>query len=129
MMTVSPNLTGLLDRWRKEASDLRTHYFNEQASALTSRHVAELQQALEELSDVVLNLAQASRESGYSQDHLGRLLRDGTIPNAGRTNVPRIRRGDLPIKPGSSREPLHPVQNARADSRRQFARSIVTSNQ
>jgi len=50
--------------------------------------------------DTPLNLQQAAEESGYSADHLGRLVKDGEIPNAGRTKAPRILRKDLPRKPG-----------------------------
>jgi len=57
--------------------------------------LAELGAALEALS-----LPQAASESGYSADHLAREVRVGRIPNAGRRGAPRIRRGDLPRKPG-----------------------------
>ena len=35
-------------------------------------------------------------ESCYSAAHLGRLVREGKVPNAGRPGTPRIARGDLP---------------------------------
>jgi hypothetical protein len=35
-------------------------------------------------------LAEASAQSGYSQDHLARLIREGRLPNAGRPHAPRI---------------------------------------
>ena len=47
----------------------------------------------------VLTLAEASARSGYSVGHLGRLVRRGTIPNAGRIGAPRIRESDLPHRP------------------------------
>ena len=34
-----------------------------------------------------------------TQRHLGRLVREGKIPNAGRLGAPRIACGDLPRKP------------------------------
>lgn len=60
--------------------------------------------------------------TGYSPAHLGRLVREGKIPNHGRTNAPRVRRGDLPVKalPGGS-EPVNPVRY-RAE---QIVRSIA----
>lgn len=45
-----------------------------------------------------LTLSEAAEESGYSEAHLSRLLSEGKIPNAGRKNRPRVRRGDLPKK-------------------------------
>ncbi len=59
-----------------------------------------LADALQQSNNEPLTLAQAGRESGYSRDHLGRLVRAGRLPNAGSPNAPRIRRCDLPIKPG-----------------------------
>jgi hypothetical protein len=51
--------------------------------------------------DRLLTLTEAAEMSGYSADHLGRCVRDGMIPNAGRPNSPRIRRADLPLRTGS----------------------------
>ena len=45
-----------------------------------------------------MTLAQAAVASGYSADHLGREVREGRIPNAGRPHAPRIRRANLPRK-------------------------------
>ncbi|MCZ6888601.1 MAG: hypothetical protein O7H39_08905, partial [Gammaproteobacteria bacterium] len=49
--------------------------------------------------DWTLSLTEAAARSGYSAAHLGRLLRRGTIPNAGRPGAPRIRVADLPTRP------------------------------
>ena len=61
-----------------------------------------IEQAFKEEDNVLLNLQQAAEESGFSADHLGRLLREGMIPNAGRPGAPRIARRDLPIKSHST---------------------------
>jgi hypothetical protein len=66
----------------------------------------------------VLTLVEAAGESGLSADHLGRLLRTGTIPNSGRKGAPRIGRSDLPRSPrrlssGGSSE-YDPITDARA---------------
>lgn len=45
-----------------------------------------------------LSLEDAAVRSGYSVEHLGRLVRLGTIANAGRKGAPRIRVEDLPAK-------------------------------
>jgi len=74
-----------------------------------------------------VSLVDAAAESGYSADHLGRLVRAGTIPTAGLPNAPRIRRCDLPSRPGHG----IPIDTLDSDSvmlRSQMARSVVTSS-
>ncbi|HSU92218.1 MAG TPA: hypothetical protein VLI43_00825, partial [Gemmatimonadaceae bacterium] len=60
--------------------------------------LGELDRLADDAANVLLSLRRAAAESGYTADHLGRLLREGKLANAGRVNSPRIRRGDLPIK-------------------------------
>jgi hypothetical protein len=66
----------------------------------------QLTTALLQRADELLTLQRAADESGYSLDHLGRMLREGKIPNAGRRAKPLIRRCDLPVK--SSRRKARP---------------------
>lgn len=75
----------------------------------------------------VLTLTQAERLSGYSRAHLGRLIRDGKIPNAGRPNAPRVRSDDLPRKPGHLPSQQDSSQIG-GTSKRQIVRSIVRRN-
>ena len=67
---------------------------------------AELEATLQERDETTLSLTEAARESGYSTDHLGRLVRDGRIPNAGRPGAPRIARSILPRKTQAPATPL-----------------------
>jgi hypothetical protein len=46
----------------------------------------------------ILTLKAAAEESGYSVEHLARLIRQGRVANAGRRNAPRIRAADLPVR-------------------------------
>lgn len=89
----------LPETWRKEAEKLRRI---EQASpaAVYELCADEFDNWWREYGDVVLNLQEAARESGYSPHHLGRVVRQGKIANAGCENAPNIRRRDLPRKPG-----------------------------
>jgi hypothetical protein len=50
-------------------------------------------------------LTDAANRSGYSRDHLARLVRQHRIPNSGRRGAPRVRLRDLPIRPGVTPEP------------------------
>ena len=94
--------------WRTEAKTLRRRGAAGQAELLESC-AADLDRLADEWESDPLTLQQAADESGYSADHLGRMIREGKIPNAGRTGAPRMDRGALPIKAGvvsrlSSRE-------------------------
>jgi hypothetical protein len=91
-------LLALHRRWRQKAELFRQHGHEATARAYELCST-ELEAVLRQGQDQLLDLQEAARESGYSPDHLGRLLRSGTIPNSGRRNAPRIRRGDLPRRP------------------------------
>ena len=73
-----------------------------------------------------LTLTEAAHESGYSAGHLGRLVRNGTIPNAGRPNAPKIRRADLPRKATGLR-PKPRAAKLVGVTPGQIARAVVTS--
>lgn len=79
------------------AGELRP--FSEAAATAFERAAIELEAALSTFDDESLTLGQAAEESGYSVEYLGRLVRCGTIPNAGKKGSPRIRRCDLPRRP------------------------------
>src|SRR3954468_20019993 len=87
----------LPETWRTLAMQLRS--LGGDAQARTLEWCADqLTTAMLQKADELLSLHRASEESGYSADHLGRLLRAGKIPNSGRTAKPLIRRSDLPVK-------------------------------
>lgn len=86
--------------FRLKAEELRRDAAAEQAARAYERAAEMVEDALRGQGDEVLDLDQAEVESGYSRLHLRRLLREGSIPNAGRRGAPRIRRADLPRKPG-----------------------------
>ena len=72
----------------------------------------QLAEAFRQHADECLSLKQAAQESGYSVDHLGRLLSEGKIPNAGRRGKRLIRRRDVPMK--SSQRKERPCASPRA---------------
>lgn len=92
-------LADLADRWRDEARSLRT-YGAEKIADAAEQHADELDaaRAAQELHAVTLEEAEVI--GGYSYSHLQRLVKEGTIPNAGREGRPRILRRDVPVKPG-----------------------------
>lgn len=94
------NPADLPDAWREAAANLRRFGAEPQARTLETC-ADELHEALRSTRDELLSLQRAAEESGYSVDHLGRLIRDGKLPNAGRPSKPLIRRSQLPLKPGT----------------------------
>jgi len=93
-------LRELVPAWRARAADLRSWALADGAATALERAADELEAALHSEAEELLNLEQAAAASGFSADHLGREVRAGRIPNAGRPNAPRIRRADLPRKTG-----------------------------
>lgn len=106
-------LRALAARWKAEADDLAGRYRDERGAALFRLHAAELEEELRAAADEELTLTEAARESGYSADHLRHLVADGAIPNAGKHGRPRIRRGDLPRKPGTPDDAPEATRDAR----------------
>ena len=90
-------LEPLISMWREEAHLYRKRGHEDLASFLESL-IEDAIEFVEEYEGVSLTLTQASEEGGHSVSHLGKLVRDGTVPNAGRPNAPRIARRDVPRK-------------------------------
>ena len=118
-------IEGLPAKWRKQAKSLRRYGGDTPAAAL-ERCAADLEAALVERDETTFSLVEAARESGYSADHLGRLVRDGKIPNAGRPGAPRIALKDLPRKAHVPSEPRLAEQPRRSElSNAQIVQSII----
>ena len=99
---------------RLAGSEVAAHVWETAAASVEGR----LREALLE----ALTLDAAALESGYTRNHLRRLIRAGTIPNSGTQNDPRILRMHLPRKPGLGvdGETVRP-----ASSRMQAARAVI----
>lgn len=114
----------LVSRWRDEASILRCRGAPTQADVLEGC-ARELEQVLAEDWETPLTLRAAAAVSGYSPDHLGRLVKDGKLRNYGRPSAPKVRPGDLPRKPGLPKVATRP--QLMGASARQIARAVTTS--
>jgi hypothetical protein len=89
----------LRDQWREtaeELADVAPHL-----AALYRKHATQLEKAEALYLDEGLTVAESAAESGYSPDHIRRLLKDGRLQGSGGRN-PTIRRGDLPRKPSAA---------------------------
>jgi hypothetical protein len=112
--------------WRSTADTLELFGGSVQAEAV--RQCAKmLEESLQTAEDELLTLGQAERLSGYSAHHLGRMLREGRIPNAGRRHAPRIRTRDLPRRPRRLTA-SRPVPHLLGATPGQIARAVVNSD-
>jgi hypothetical protein len=113
-------LAALLSHWRSRAGDLERYA---PAAAQAFRDAAdELAEALDGAAESV-SLKEAAMLGGYSADSLQRMVAAGRIQNFGRKGKPRIRRADVPIKPG------HTAANLLGESgRRHITASAVAAS-
>ena len=102
-MPDQPTPADLPDQWRALAKQLRRLGADAQARMLDFC-ADDLTASFARAGDELLSLRSAAQESGYSADHLARLLREGKIPNSGRKAKPLIRRRDLPQKARKRKE-------------------------
>lgn len=92
------SLPELLDRWiarREEFERLEDHV---KAARLADDFIADLE-SLATSYDQPLTYAKAAQESGYSVDHIGRLVREGKLRNVGRKGAPRVLASELLTRP------------------------------
>ncbi len=115
-----------VQKWATEAAALRRRRALVDGAVLLEEVLADFAALSQADAEAVLTLHAAERESGYSADHLGRLVREGRMPNAGRPHAPRIRRRDLPRKPAALRREASRLSLLGATPG-QIARAVVTS--
>ena len=84
---------------RAKAAELRESFGDETRARTLEWAAGEIECVMQRTDDELVGLREASRVSGYSVDHLARLVREDKIPSA-RTNGSRgrivLRRGDVP---------------------------------
>ena len=117
-------LSDLAQEWLTRAEIFREHAEDPVAIAY-ERCAHGLEEVLAAEGDEVLTLQQAAAESGYSADHLGRLVREGKIPNAGRPNAPRIARRKLLSKSNPTTPLVAEDTTAGDTSFEQIVQSII----
>lgn len=92
-------LAELADSWRDDAERFR-EYGADRLARACQKHADELEAAAGAVRLEALTLEEAAELGGYSYSHLQHLVAEGTIPNVGSEGAPRIRRRDVPRKPG-----------------------------
>jgi len=85
--------------WRDEAKLVRRRGEDGRARCMESM-ADDLERVLALEPQVELTLEEAAEECGYSKRSLHRLVAEGALPLVGGEGPRRVRRGDLPRKPG-----------------------------
>jgi len=119
-------LAGLSAQFRDNADTARRLTGSNSAALVWEEAAQEVEERLGKALLELLTLDAAAAESGYTCSHLRRLLREGTIPDAGTEQDPRILRMHLPRKPGHGvdADTVRP-----ASSRVQAARAVIEGEQ
>jgi hypothetical protein len=101
MKAVQPYQGRLIKQWKKRARMLAAHGAVEAAKTY-ERVAVELEREAARANNELLSLSSAAHESGYSTDHLSRLVREGKLRNFGKKHRPLVQRSELPLKGGWS---------------------------
>lgn len=92
-------MQNLVIQWRNEAALYRKRGATSLAEMVES-FAADLEAAIQLQELEALTIREGVAVSGYSYSALQKLLASGELENVGSKGSPRIRRGDLPRKPG-----------------------------
>lgn len=108
----------LLDRLRSRAEEFRRLDAHVSGAKLIDEILTELEPVVNGEQSEALTIAQAATRSGYTADHIGRLVRSGKLANVGKPGAPRVRASDLPRKPAAqvAAVPIAPY-NPNSDAR------------
>lgn len=89
------------ERWVARRDEFQRLGVSVDGASLCDEVIADLERLREERDGKKLTLSDAAALSGYSREHLARLIRSGKLANAGRKHSPRILAADLPTRPGA----------------------------
>ncbi len=88
-------------KWTSRRDDFQALGVLVDGARICDEVLVDFGKVLETKSNAALTLGEAAARSGYSAGHLGRLVRQGKIPNAGQPRSPRVRVVDLPARPSA----------------------------
>lgn len=103
--STSPILERAIAEIRQKALELRDEFSDDGRARTLEWAAAKLELVLFQEATELVSLDEAARISGYSSDHIARMVRDGRIPDGrapGTKGRILIHRSDLPWKPATS---------------------------
>ncbi len=105
-------------RWTSQLELFRRHRALVDGAALVEDFLGDIERLSSLEAHEVLTIPQASLRSGYSAEHLRRLVREGKLANVGRKHAPRVLARNLPrrapILAESADSPYDPNTDARS---------------
>lgn len=84
------------DRWLARRDEFRRLKASVDGAALCDELLVDLASIVNDPNEKPVSIRQAAKLSGYSEDHIGRLVRDGKLGNVGRKHAPRVLPSALP---------------------------------
>ena len=119
-------LFALMARWRGRQDEWSRLGAAVDGAKVAAEIVADLEGLQHAQASEAVTLREASLIGGYSLDHLQRLVAGGELENVGRKGRPRIRRDDVPVKPGHN---LRGIDDpSQLDLRRRIVPSVAIRN-
>ena len=94
------SIAELLSKWEARQAEWRRLGVHVMGAAIADEILSDLHQLETAHTLEPLTLTEAALASGYSIDRLQKMVAGGQLENVGKKGSPRIRRGDLPRKPG-----------------------------
>ncbi len=107
----------IFEIWSKRRDEFKKLGVSVNGAAICDQILADLNHLEQDQRNLVLSLREASERSGYSGEHLARMVRQGKLPNAGRKHSPKVRLGDLPRRPPTLRTKPSTSYDPDADAR------------
>lgn len=86
----------IIAAWEARLATFHELHAQVDGEALCQLALADLRRVHAERENEALSLQEAAAESGYHEDSLTRLVREGKLANVGSKHRPRFRRADLP---------------------------------
>jgi hypothetical protein len=114
----------LLLKYRRIGDDAAHLCTMVSAAAICTQIISDLEALRTTEASAELDLSAAAKASGYSADHLRRMVRQGRLPVVRRGRQLFFRAGDLPSKPRSFDEVGAIAYDPIADARRVAAQRI-----
>jgi len=90
--------TELISLWEARRELFQRLRARVEGARIIEEFIADITSVDDDERNTLVGLQQAAVHSGYSVEHLGRLVRQGRLTNHGRKGSPRLRIGDLPAR-------------------------------